>query len=79
MLDAPGLTDRHNLGDAVVLTAAEAAALVASEEPEDGSIPFLKEQQWSLDFATAPAEQREMAASLLIAAEVEPRTGAVST
>jgi RND family efflux transporter MFP subunit len=74
-LDAPGLTDLHDLGDVTVLTAADAAALAMAEEPEDGSIPFLKEQQWTLDFATAPAERRQMGASLLLAAEIEPRTG----
>ena len=75
VLDAPGLTDRHDLGDVTVLTAADAAAVVMAEEPEDASIPFLKEQQWTLDFATAPAERRQMGASLLLAAEIEPRTG----
>ena len=75
VLDAPGLTDRHDLGDVTVLTAADAAALAGAEPPEDGSIPFLKEQQWTLDFATAPAQRRQMGASLLLAAEIEPRTG----
>ena len=75
VLNAPGLTDRHDLGDVMVLTAADAAALAVAEEPGDGSIPFLKEQQWTLDFATAPAERREMGASLVLAAEIEPRTG----
>ena len=74
-LDAPGLTDLHDLGDVTVLTTAGAAALTMAAEPENGSIPFLKEQQWTLDFATAPAERRQMGASLLLAAEIEPRTG----
>ncbi|MCH7747223.1 MAG: efflux RND transporter periplasmic adaptor subunit [Acidobacteria bacterium] len=75
VLDAPGLMDRHDLGEVTVLTAADAAALAVAEEPEDGSIPFLKEQQWTLDFATSPAERRTMGASLVLAAEIEPRTG----
>ena len=75
VLDAPGLADRHDLGDVTVLTAAAAAALAVTEVPEDASIPFLKEQQWTLDFATAPAERHQMGASLLLAAEIEPRTG----
>jgi len=75
VLDGPGLTDRHNLGDVTVLTTADAAALGVAEQPEDGSIPFLKEQQWTLDFATTPAARRRMAASVLLAAEIEPRTG----
>ena len=75
LLDAPGLTDRHDLGEVTVLTTADASALLAAAEPEDGSIPFLKEQQWTLDFATAPAERRQMGESLVLAAEIEPRTG----
>ena len=75
VLDAPGISDRHDLGEVTVLTAGEADALMLAEEPEDDAIPFLKEQQWLLDFATTPAQQREMAESLVIAAEIEPRTG----
>ena len=76
VLDAPGLADRHDLGEVTVLTPAAAEALHAhEEEEEDGSIPFLKEQQWTLDFATVPAGERQIAESLVIAAEIEPRTG----
>ncbi len=75
ILDAPGLNDRHDLGEVTVMTADEADTLMLAEEPEDEAIPFLKEQQWVLDFATTPAQQREMAESLVIAAEIEPRTG----
>ena len=75
VLDAPGLADRHDLGDVTVLAPADAGTLHAHEEEEDGSIPFLKEQQWTLDFATAPAGERQIAESLVIAAEIEPRTG----
>lgn len=76
VLDAPGLTDRHDLGEVTVITPAAAETLHAhEEEEEDGSIPFLKEQQWTLDFATAPAGERQIAESLVIAARIEPRTG----
>ena len=75
VLDAPGVNDRHDLGEVTVRTAAEAEALMIAEVEEDGAIPFLKEQQWVLDFATVPAHRREMAESLVIAADIEPRTG----
>ena len=75
VLDAPGLADRHDLGDVMVAEASDAAPPTATEESADGAIPFLKEQQWTLDFATAPAERREIGESLELAAEVEPRTG----
>ncbi len=75
VLDAPGLADRHDLGAVAVITPAAAEALHAHADEEDGSIAFLKEQQWTLDFATAPAGERRIAESLVIAAEIEPRTG----
>jgi RND family efflux transporter MFP subunit len=75
LLDAPGLADRHDLGEVTVLTPAAGAALAAAVEEDDGSIPFLKEQQWVLDFATAEAATRRIAESLVIAAGIEPRTG----
>ena len=75
ILEAPVLRDRHDLGEVIVLTAAEAAGRPVTPEEEDGAIPFLKEQQWALDFATTVAASRPMAASLRVPAEIEPRTG----
>lgn len=81
LLDAPGLTDRHDLGEVEVLTPAAAdahartSAPAAGGEPDAGSIPFSKEQQWTLDFVTEPAHLRQVAHSLVIAAAIEPRTG----
>jgi RND family efflux transporter MFP subunit len=75
LLDAAAVQDRHDLGEVRVLTAAEAAALPPEAEEEDGTVPFLKEQQWSLDFATAEARRRPMADSLDVPAEIRPRTG----
>ena len=74
VLDAPGLVDRHDLGE-VTVPASPPAPGAETEEADDGSIPFLKEQQWTLDFATARAGERRIAESLVIAAEIEPRTG----
>jgi len=75
-LDAPGLTDRHDLGNVMVQTMAEAESPTVLEEPADRwSIPFLKEQQWILDFATGPAERSQMSESLVLAAVIEVRTG----
>ncbi len=75
LLDAEAVQDRHDLGEVRVLTPAEAAALPHEAEEDDGSVPFLKEQQWSLDFATAAARSRSMADSLDVPAEIRPRTG----
>ncbi len=73
-LDAAGLADRHRLGRVTVYGAQDAGPAAASEE-DDGTIAFGKEQQWTLDFATAPAEVRPVADSLVVAAEIAPRTG----
>ena len=73
-LDAPGLADRHRLGN-VTVHGSPGAASAADAAAADGAIAFLKEQQWALDFATAPAEVRPVADSLVIAAEIAPRTG----
>ncbi len=74
LLDAPGLADRHDLG-AVTVSPPGAAPADPGGGDDDGAIPFLKEQQWTLDFATASAGRRKIADSLVIAAEIEPRTG----
>lgn len=73
-LDAGALADRHELGEVEVLAAGMPPA-GAADAPGDAAIAFLKEQQWTLDFATAPASQRQIADSLLIAADIQPRTG----
>ena len=71
-LEGDSVRDLHTVG--TVSVHADASDLV--EPPEDpGGIGFLKEQQWVLDYATAPAELHEMVESLVITAEIEPRTG----
>ncbi len=77
VLDTPTLDDRHDLGE-VTVGRGGAPGSEATEEVDDGAdgaISFLKEQQWAFDFATAPAERRQVSDSLLIAAAIEPRAG----
>jgi membrane fusion protein, heavy metal efflux system len=60
------------------IEAGEVKVLEKPEPPEKGKaaqsagITFLKEQQWGMDFATAPVGERELAAFLKISAEVKP-------
>lgn len=68
------LADRHDLGEVEVL-APGTTEHDGHEEPGSEGISFLKEQQWTLDFATAAADERPMADSLEMAATIEPRTG----
>ena len=45
------------------------------EMPQPKAITFLKEQQWRMDFATAPANEQELVVLLKMNAEVKPAAG----
>lgn len=47
---------------------------MSSEEKRE-SVPFLKEQQWAMEFATQVAQERKLRASLRVPGEIRPRTG----
>jgi hypothetical protein len=66
--------DVHDLGEVTVYSSASEVATSAAT-PQEETIPFLKEQQWTLDFATELAAEREIRESLRVAAEVQPRSG----
>ncbi len=74
ILDSTGLADRHDLGT-VTVAATQAAAPGAGEGAAEETISFLKEQQWTLDFAVELAVEREIRESLRVAGEVRPRSG----
>lgn len=64
----------HDLGVVTVYPTAEAAAKALPPEEEDaGLIGFTKEQQWKIDFATVPAESRDMRDSVAVTATIRPR------
>lgn len=71
-LEAPNLRDAHDLGEVTVFADTQAALEAESNEKSEdaGAIRFLKEQQWQVDFAVAPAEQRALRATV-------PATGIV--
>jgi membrane fusion protein, heavy metal efflux system len=54
---------------------AKTALAAAPEEDEGAPIEFLKEQQWSVPFATAFAEQRTIAAAIEVAGTVDTPPG----
>ena len=75
-VDAPGLTDRHELGVAVVYPdEAVANASAAGSGGGDPSVAYLKEQQWTNPFATALVGDAEVRASLRVPAVIAPVTG----
>ena len=66
----------HDLGEYQVYRTADEADASLPEEAEDETlIPFLKEQQWKVDFATAPVEQRALSHSISAPGRLEPAPG----
>lgn len=69
------MSDTHNVGAVDVFADAAAAAAAAPAEPGPEAISFLKEQQWSLDFATAVVQEKPLRASLRVPGELVPAPG----
>ncbi len=60
-IKTPTLSDRIVLNDVRVFASVEEAVeVLGEEESDDGSITFLKEQAWKIDFQTALAELDEV-------------------
>jgi RND family efflux transporter MFP subunit len=73
-LEGEGISDVHDLGQ--VGSSATTAEAIHEHGPQTvETIAFLKEQQWTLDFATAIVEERQLRSSLWAPAEVIPRSG----
>src|SRR5438093_8396020 len=62
IVDAPGLSDRHELGAVTVFADEKAANAEAEKRPRDdpAAIAYLEEQQWTNEFATEQVRQREL-------------------
>jgi cobalt-zinc-cadmium efflux system membrane fusion protein len=72
---APDLVVTHDLGEVMVYADIAAAQAAIEEEPEgSGTIVFLKEQQWVIDFATAEVEPRPLRPSLAATGRIAPRS-----
>lgn len=72
---APGLSADHDLGDVTIYESVEAARAALPEEPEEpGRIPFLKEQQWPIEFATAVIAERSIRPTLRASGLLRART-----
>ena len=77
VVEAPDLSDRHDLG-AITVFADEASAVADAQSRADenpAAITYLKEQQWTNGFATAAVEETEVRASLRAPATVHPLPG----
>ena len=76
VLKSNGLGDEHRVGEVDVYPNTEAAhAANRSGDEEAPGISFLKEQQWSLDFATAVVKEQAVRESIRIPARFEARPG----
>ncbi len=75
-IEGPQLQDSFAVGPCQVYPDARAAiAALGGEEEAGGRITFLKEQQWKTDFATAPAEDRDLQAGVRANGEIRPVAG----
>jgi RND family efflux transporter MFP subunit len=77
IVDGPDLNDRHDLGTVGVFAdEAAAEADFAKRPPDDpAAIAYLKEQQWTNPFATAPVGEAELRTSIRVPATIEPLSG----
>jgi RND family efflux transporter MFP subunit len=77
IVEAPDLSDRHELG-AVTVFGDRAGAVADAEQhstEDPAAISYLKEPQWTNGFATARVEESEVRGSIRVPATVHPLPG----
>jgi cobalt-zinc-cadmium efflux system membrane fusion protein len=77
VLESPTVSDRHDLGEITVF-ADEASAIADAQQrpaPDAAAIAYLKEQQWTNEFATAPVQEAELRLALRAPATVDALPG----
>jgi|CXWL01.1.fsa_nt_gi RND family efflux transporter MFP subunit len=75
-LEGEQLNGTVNVGKVVVYpNVAAAIAAAPSEEGTEKPVPFLKEQQWKTEYATAPAETRVLQGGVRANGELKPVAG----
>ncbi len=77
VVDAPDLADRHELGVVTVFADEHEANGDAARRPPDdpAAIAYLKEQQWTNEFATEPVREMELRTAIRVPASIEPLSG----
>src|SRR5262249_265546 len=76
-LRSASLNDVHDLEPLKVYANDKEATSTLSHTNEE-TVAFLKEQQWTLDFATETVAEQMVRSSLRVAATIEPHTGGVA-
>jgi RND family efflux transporter MFP subunit len=76
-VNAPGLSDRHDLGVTTVFADEQAGIADAEKRPgkDAAAIAYLKEQQWANAFATTLVGEGDVRSAIRVPAMVEPITG----
>jgi membrane fusion protein, heavy metal efflux system len=76
-VDAPGLSDRHDLGTITIFADEATANADADKQPagDPAAVSYLKEQQWTNEFATVTVRDTELRSSIRVPASIEPITG----
>jgi RND family efflux transporter MFP subunit len=71
------VSDRHELGDVRIFGDEDAAVADATKRPHEdaAAIAYLKEQQWTNEFATAPVQETELRTSIRVPAALDPLPG----
>jgi membrane fusion protein, heavy metal efflux system len=77
LVNAPGFSDRHDLGVTTVFGDRATAVADAEKRPEKdaAAIAYLKEQQWTNPFQTSQVREGEVRSALRVPAAIEPLTG----
>jgi RND family efflux transporter MFP subunit len=77
VVDAPGFSDRHQLGRVTVFADEPTANADAEKRPADdpSAIAYLKEQQWTNEFTTEQVREVELRMAIRVPAVIEPLSG----
>jgi RND family efflux transporter MFP subunit len=77
VVDAPGFSDRHELGSVTIFADQAAATADAEQHAEEDAteITYLKEPQWTNGFATVQIEEADIRRAVRVPAVIEPVTG----
>ncbi len=77
LVRTPNLSDRHDLGTITVFADQQTAFAAAEQEGagDASAISYLKEQQWTNEFATASAAEVELRTAIRVPAVIDPLPG----
>jgi len=75
VLEGAAFTDRHDLGTITVFRDANEAGAMKAPAEDPAAIAYLKEQQWTNEFATAKAEEADVRTAVRAPATVHPLPG----